>query len=80
MRTLVGAAEPPPKRPVDGYSFTQGNTAASGATADVVLTWLNAIYVEVSPWQAVVLHQAYERQPYRTIAVVDRRLAIEGGE
>lgn len=57
MRTLIGAAEPP-ERPRDGFTFT----AAGGPTTsmvDTVLAFIGAIGVTVTPWQAVVIRQAY---------------------
>lgn len=54
MRTLAAAAEPPERaRDEPTAAVTTGNTAA------VVLTWLDASGVTVTPWQTVVIRQAY---------------------
>jgi hypothetical protein len=55
MRTLVGAADPPPRRTaviVSGNSIT-------GSTADTALAFIGATGATVTPWQAVVIHWAY---------------------
>lgn len=74
MRTLIAAAEPPPRRPVDGYTFTK----ASGSAAHTVIMWLAGNGHTVTPWQEAVIGAVYaEPEPYRTVAFVDRRRAIE---
>jgi hypothetical protein len=82
MRTLIGAADPPPRRPADAYSFTTvlgGGPSTTGHTvSSVVGAMMTALGYTVTPWQAVVVRQAYaEREPYRTVAFVTRHRAIE---
>lgn len=78
MRTLVGAADPPPRRPVDGYTFSRSTT---GNMTDAVISFLTVTGLTVNPWQAVVIREAHaEREPYRTTAYVGEAVPeIEGG-
>ncbi len=62
MRTLVASADPPPRRPADGYSFTTDNGSTSG-TAHTVIAWLSSVGITVNPWQAVVIRGAYRPAP-----------------
>jgi hypothetical protein len=76
VRTLVATPDPPPRRPVDGYTFSVGSPTTS--TLDAVFAFVHAAGVTVTPWQAVVIREAYaSRAPYRTTAIVERRRAIE---
>lgn len=75
VRTAVGADEPP-RRPEDGYTLRQSNTTAA---VDALVAWMDAEGVTVTPWQSMVVHGAYANlppDPYRTVAVVERRRAI----
>jgi hypothetical protein len=68
MRTLVAAADPPPRRPVDEYSLTTGNSSTS-TTVDTVVAWLSSAGLTVTPWQAVVISEAYRPDDQRSCAV-----------
>ena len=62
MRTLVGAADPPPRRPPDGFSFTRGGSTSS--TASAVIVWLASAGHTVTPWQEHVVREAYRTTAY----------------
>jgi len=81
MRTLAGAADaPPPRRPVDGYTFSVGSSTTA-SVADAVITTCGRLGYTVDPWHESLLRYVYaEREPYRTTAYVGEPVTeIEGG-
>lgn len=69
MRTLVGAAEPPERdEPAD--------EATTSSTADTVIEFAARVGTPLTPWQGVVVREAFRTRGEVTRAVIVRAFRV----